>query len=317
MADDDDRGGHEENDSDKRSEIIEELSEGNLREWQRYAADEEGFRTRLFFHLEAERRLRHEEIREALNESMIVGIDRAGWNRIVDYQYSLEPLSPVGSLFQGGRFNIGNDIDGDQFRAFPALYVAGDYATAFRECFGSYESGPGQVDLSGAELALREPESFASCRLALELQRVFDLTVETNLEPFAEVMAKITIPPDLRALGRKLKFRGPLNPATAKRVRHELTSLDWRYLPVNFELPAYPQVFGRMLVDAGFEGVLFRSTKGEANCVAVFPNRLLNESCVRLVDAPPDDNVQTRLDADNLEALMAPALRGGRRPPES
>jgi hypothetical protein len=59
-------------------------------------------------------------------------------SRIVDYRYSLDPLSTAGSVRNdGGRFNIGAALSPGAFTAFPALYVAEDYPTAFLERFGS------------------------------------------------------------------------------------------------------------------------------------------------------------------------------------
>jgi hypothetical protein len=57
--------------------------------------------------------------------------------RTVTYQYSLEPLSCAGSLTDiGGRFNAGCELDDNTVSPWPALYVAQDLETAFREKFG-------------------------------------------------------------------------------------------------------------------------------------------------------------------------------------
>ena len=59
------------------------------------------------------------------------------WSRLLDYQFSNQPLSREGSVKgDGGRFNIGRTLNPASYTPFPALYVAEDFQTAFRERFG-------------------------------------------------------------------------------------------------------------------------------------------------------------------------------------
>lgn len=66
------------------------------------------------------------------------------------------------------------------------------------------------------------------------------------------------------------------------------------------------------IVDAGYEGILYPSTKGDCECVAVFPHRLANDaSFVSATDAAPESITHTRLDlstADDLCGFM-PGIR--------
>ena len=75
-------------------------------------------------------------IREELNSSLrnaAAAFQFSGWQRVVKYKYSLDPLSAKGSLFdQGGRFNVGA-IDSTRHPMFPALYLAVDKGTALAE----------------------------------------------------------------------------------------------------------------------------------------------------------------------------------------
>jgi hypothetical protein len=49
---------------------------------------------------------------------------------------------------------------------------------------------------------------------------------------------------------------------------------NWKSWPIHFDVPANSQVFARMVVEAGFEGILYRSAKGAGKCLAVFTRRL-------------------------------------------
>lgn len=56
------------------------------------------------------------------------------WHRQIDLRFVCSALSSKGSLLNdpGGRFNIGN-INDIKFSKFPALYIAEDYQTAYKE----------------------------------------------------------------------------------------------------------------------------------------------------------------------------------------
>ena len=84
-------------------------------------------------------------------------------------------MSVAGSLNgDGGRFNVGGALSPGAFTPFPALYVAEDYGTAFRERFG-LSSNSKQGSLSTEELALRRPGSFVQVRLRGALEQVIDV----------------------------------------------------------------------------------------------------------------------------------------------
>jgi hypothetical protein len=72
----------------------------------------------------------------------------------------------------------------------------------------------------------------------------------------------------------------------------------WRNLPIQFGLPSNPQIFGNLLRNAGFEGVVYPSSKGNETCLAVFPENLGgSESFVELADLAPSGVTNTRLDS--------------------
>lgn len=256
----------------------------------------------VFHHLEAARQLNRDELAAALLKSKPVALRDVIWARVLDYQYSLAPLSLLGSLMQGGRFNIGNDLDPAKFPAFPALYVAEDYATAYAEKFGEIIQQPGAFQ--GHELALRNPSSFSHIRLQPDVATLFDLTEPKNLDAFVRVIKSFELPRELKDLAVELGIRPPWLITTPRKLYADLLSVNWRLWPTQFGVPANCQIFGRSLVEAGFEGVLYPSAKGRGKCAAIFPQCFNNSgSSVRLADEVPAGVTSTVLDENTYQAL--------------
>lgn len=134
------------------------------------------------------------EIREALSMAIDGPCRFDKWQRVVDYCYSLEPLSARGSVVTdpGGRFNIG-DIAPEKLPPFPALYLAEDVDTALFERFAApNEKTEG---LTALDLALEREESIALLSVSGELDAVIDVCDEKRLEPFVSVISKVKVPP--------------------------------------------------------------------------------------------------------------------------
>lgn len=171
---------------------LERFTGADLRTWKRQAEDLERYQVELFFHLEGQRALRHEDLCNALRQSAPANIIVERWVRIIDYKYSLQPLSASGSLVHGGRFNIGNDLDPGKYPVFPALYLAADYGTAYAERFGQPPSVSGRLE--GHEYALRSPGSFTSVNVNGRLHNLLDLRNAKNLSQFAAIISEFDLP---------------------------------------------------------------------------------------------------------------------------
>ncbi len=64
-----------------------------------------------------------------------------------------------------------------------------------------------------------------------------------------------------------------------------------------YDLPAQPQLFGRLVTDAGIEGIVYCSRYSHEPCVAIFPQNFKGtDSYVALDDEPPPQNTVRRLD---------------------
>ena len=80
--------------------------------------------------------------------------------------------------------------------------------------------------------------------------------------------------------------------------------MNWRVLPVQFGNPAVSQILAGLVLDAGYEAIRYPSTKGDGECLAVFPHRLASDaSFVKLADDAPASIRDTRLDLSTADGL--------------
>jgi len=291
--------------------VLDQFGQANLQQWNKLSSSLDEYHTRLFYHLEGLRESHNDSLIEALRNSSPLLKYEGICCRLVSFRYSDDFLSPRGSLISGGRFNIGGDLDSRKFPGFPALYLAEDQNTAYAEFFGALKTvSPGQI--SGHEFALQGDFSFSYVRLAFELENVFDLTKAKNLNAFSKLIAKFNITAELKGLGHTLGLAPSSmlirDPGLLKK---DLTSSGWRHYPVQYEIPANSQVFGRLLRDAGFEGVIYPSSKGRGKCLAIFAENLEgSDSFVELVDDAPASVKYRRLDATSWKELSSAWRRG-------
>lgn len=286
---------------------LEKFTDADLRIWKRQAEGLERLHVQLFFHLEGQRALCHRDLCDALRQSAPIGLVVDCWTRIIDYKYSLQPLSAAGSLVRGGRFNIGTDLDPGKYPAFPALYLAADYETAYAERFGRRpsESGP----LVGHEFALRPPGSFTAVNVNGRLHNLFDLRNARNLRHFTAIISKFDLPKELRDLAASAGIKDPLLVRSVGQLKQSLLAHNWRLYPSQYEIPANSQTFGRLVVDAGFDGIIYASTKGPKACVALFPTNFAgSESHVEIADEPPKGATHTRLDQSTCGEIAGQVL---------
>ena len=284
---------------------LDRFTQANVEEWNAFSRDLDELNDVLQYGLEPERRRRRPELLAALAGETAVSVDLKNWVRIVPYQYSLAPLSCAGSLtYIGGRFNPGIDLEPNTIEPWPALYLAQDYETAFREKFQRRHTEV--VDgLTPQELALHEGGSHSTVLLKGQLTHLFDLTNAQSFNGIARELGKIVMPGRASQLKRKLKIRErELTMARTGRQLFEMAvNQNWRILPAQFGMPAPSQILAELIFAAEFEGIIYPSTKGLGNCVAVFPEQLKAGSTVELMDAAPAGVKYSRLDSATAAKL--------------
>ena len=112
------------------------------------------------------------------------------------------------------------------------------------------------------------------------------------------------MPPRARELKKKLKIPdGALKMVSTGQMLYGTVFSNWRTLPVQFGLPAPSQVVAELVRAAGYEAILYRSTKGGGRCMAVFPDLIDSGSFVELASPAPAEVKYTRLDADSADVL--------------
>lgn len=297
---------------------LDRFSEADLHRWNGLSKDLDELSDILYSGVEPQRRRHHAKLMEALQSVPSTPMDFAGWVRLVPWRYTNAPLSAAGSLTSyGGRFNIGADVDNAIHARWPALYVAENQETAYREKFGL--SKDDRIDgLSGDELALTTSGSYSAVRLDGHLELVFDLAQEGVLDPLCAVLAKMSMPAEARRLLKRLKLPRP--PASmirsAPRLLKETLVTNWRVQPAQFGIPAVSQILASLIVDAGYEAIRYPSTKGDGECVAVFPHLLASDaSFVSVSDVAPESVKHTRLDMSTADELCGwEVLPGSLRP---
>lgn len=280
---------------------LERFTEASLTKWLAVSHDIDQLAGELFYSVRPEQKRHRARILEALQSVHGKTVVVDNWTRIVSYRYTLQPLACVGSMLtNGGRFNPGAELDPDTMTPFPALYIAADYETAFREKFQIASTGT--VDgLTPKELALETGASHTTVQLRVSLHNVFDMTVK-NLEPVAAVFRKIKMPQRAQVLKKKLGSRERMVTTGAELFRAALEH-NWRQGPVQFGLPAPSQVLAEFVRAAGFEGIYYKSSKGPGHCLAVFPDRMRDASFVEVLDAVPPEVKYKRLDLDSASVL--------------
>ena len=284
---------------------LERFSEATLKQWNAASADLDELNDELFFSVQPEQRRLRPQLLEALKTTAPAALQLQRWARIITYRYSDEPLSAAGSLQQaGGRFNVGREMDEGTLHPWPALYVAEDYETAFREKFQL-----GQSDRAGGltpkELALESGVSHATVFVQGELLELFDLTSVQALEAVARIFRRIKMPARARQLKAKLRIpnRDLGMVQTAQQLHNAVLKHNWRVGPIQFGLPAPSQILAELVRAAGYEGILYRSTKGGGRCIAVFPDLLKPGSHIELIDDAPAAVRHQRLDLDSAQDL--------------
>jgi hypothetical protein len=123
------------------------------------------------------------------------------------------------------------------------------------------------------------------------------------VKEFSQIIGKFRMNKELQQIARKLDMKGSLLIYTGKDLYKSLLG-NWWDMPVQYGLPSNSQVFARFLRQAGFEGVIYPSTKGEGECIALFLDQLDgSDAVIELADKPPPQVVITRLDAKTATDL--------------
>jgi hypothetical protein len=243
----------------------------------------------------------YDALKSSLREAATPG-DFMAWQRAVKYKYSIAPLSTKGSLADpGGRFNIGA-IDPSRFPVFTALYLASDKKTALAELLGRDKPDNG---LTPEELALTKSASVTIVSVSGKLESLLDLRDRKNLAGFVNLIKDFKLSSRLILKARKLGLFPVKIIRDAEGLVRELRSSRWREWPMVFDVPSAPQIFGRIVLDAGIEGVLYDSVLTHSLCSAIYPQNFQNSSSyIELDDPCPPETSHKRIDSTTFKDFI-------------
>ncbi|MBF0490883.1 MAG: RES domain-containing protein [Candidatus Omnitrophica bacterium] len=241
-----------------------------------------------------------DQLRESLYLASTKNFKFEKWQRTIKRRYSTEPLSISGSSKEqvGGRFNIA-DIYSSQIPAFPALYIAQDRNSSLEE-FLCQRIDPGKEN-QALDFALAGKDSLSFVSVSGRLGSVINLSNIQKLELFVDLIRDFNVPKHVRSAAKELGIEEPEPITTVSNLVEALISSTWRKEPMLFEVPSISQIFGRLVAEAGIEGILYPSKFSQAECLAIFPQNfdVTNDSVVKLDDpSPPKKTKILKWDAD-------------------
>lgn len=221
------------------------------------------------------------------------------------WRYSKKPLSAYGSTIgAGGRFNTGNAADNVAPSAFPALYIAENGRVAHREFFGMNASD--RRGLSPKELTRLSDRDYVSTQVNGVLHKIVDISNSGKLAGIAAVLSKFSVSDDIQELAVKAGIRPRSLVLSVDQLVATLQEVKWRGWPTQFGIPSNSQVFGKLVWEAGYDGILFRSTKRGGRCLAIYPQNFAHgDSAVWLAGNAPPGTV-TKIDSENWELATEP-----------
>lgn len=225
--------------------------------------------------------------------------------RICTYRFSQQPLNAYGSTIgAGGRFNYGDALDSVDSLPFPALYIGETKTVAYREYFGIGESE--SSTLSAMEFALTPNKAYSVIPISGLLHNVLDVTKMAKLREFVDILSSFSVSKETQALATRAGFTPRTLVSSAELFSDVLTEKDFRGWGRNHGLPASCQIFGKLVWEAQYDGILYRSVKGGGKCLAVYPQNLEHsDSKLWLADSAPAHTITT-LDSSNWQLACNP-----------
>lgn len=283
--------------------VLENISLAELKTTKKREHDLVNYHWAYYSELALQRENIKFKLKEVLLDKCIRNYSFKGWQRAVKYKYSLHPLCSIGSTkFIGGRFNYGEDINGE-IKAFPALYITEDKDTALQETLGQM---PPSVDmgLSSRELALTNKQSETIVSVTGELDTVFDLTTSKSLTKFVNLTKSFKLSAQLKNQAKKLNIDPPAVVQKPKELFDGIMEENWR-AGINLnDTPFNGQIFGHILYEAGVSAILYKSKLTKKECLSIFIENFKDSDCSIKIDDEAPDGAEYCLDSENYKASL-------------
>ena len=253
--------------SQKSFFLLDSFSFSDILNWNQRQQDILDYGWDYYCYIAHQRSLVFNELKDAL-ATQCRSYQFSQWQRVVNYQYSLKPLSAVGSILNdpGGRFNIGN-IDQAKFPQFAALYLAEDRETAYREKFGLYQQKAKRSGLSSEDLMLTSRDPVTIVTVKGEINQALDLNHPNTLKKYFSLIKNISLPDQFMKRAKKLKIELKLSKSHTQLLK-SLLQPSWRKIPMMIDIPADSQILGQIAYAAGIEAILYPSIMSKKDCLA-------------------------------------------------
>ena len=137
-----------------------------------------------------------------------------------------------------------------------------------------------------------------------KLESVLDIRDAKNLTGFINLIKNFHVPSKLFLKAKKIGLAVPLIRNTNELVK-VLASPRWRQWPMAYDVPSAPQIFGRIVLDAGIEGILYDSVLTTRPCIAIYPQNFQNSSAIVELDDPCPPEVRKRIDSTNFKNFLS------------
>ncbi len=281
--------------------VLEEVTASKLNQNRRFFEAYAKYHIRLYAELHAQRTLHKETILASLRSADRESLDLHNYVRLVPLKYANEPVSPKGSItLQGGRFNVGRGVN-PEITSNYALYIADTEETAYNE---RYQAPKTQSALTTEELYLTtRDESYAYVKLTGTVSGLLNLSIAQNFADFLDVIAKFEISRDCRTLAKKVGLERWNVVSIYDDLINMCLRVNWRLHPMLLAIPATSQIFGNLVREAGFSGIIYKSTVHQGTCIAFFPENFADDSSV-CAKSPADGTQHPCLTAENWQQLV-------------
>lgn len=130
-------------------------------------------------------------------------------------------------------------------------------------------------------------------RRAASLKRFVDIIQNFKIDASTDNLAKFASLKPVKTI---------MLPSDLKKAIHEI---DWKASPTQVNLPSNSQVFGKLIYEAGIEGIIYNSAKANGSCMALFPNNFRrSESVVKVTGELPATVQVTELNKHTWDKLI-------------
>lgn len=182
--------------------------------------------------------------------------------------------------------------------------MAEDFETAYREKF-QLASTDLTDGLKPDELALEHAVGITTIFLNGRMENVFDMTSFVTLNSIGRIFRDVKMPKEAAQLAKKLKIgdSNKIMVQNGQQLHSAIVKNNWRVWPMQFGIPAPSQTMAELIKAAGYEGILYPSSKGPGRCLAVFPENLSDLSHIDLIGTAPSASTIIRLDSSTSTSL--------------